>query len=151
MLNTDVLTILERDLNKLKDELRQYRNADDLWAIAPGTTNSAGNLALHLAGNLRHFIGAVLGHTGYIRDRESEFTLKNIPVEELIRLIDTTINEITPALNNLEPDKLNAEFPKEVGGMKRDTSFVLLHLLGHFSYHLGQVNYHRRIISSAGR
>lgn len=114
----------------------------------PGISNSAGNLSHHLAGNLRHFIGAVLGNTGYIRDRELEFSSQHANVKLLQALIDSTISEITPVLDQLDTEKLSEEFPKEISGIKRDTLFVLFHLITHLSCHLGQINYHRRMIST---
>jgi uncharacterized damage-inducible protein DinB len=151
MLHLYVQSLLERDISKLREELKLYINGDDIWITAPGTSNSAGNLTLHLAGNLRHFIGAVLGGTGYVRDRDSEFSTKNMAIKELDALLEVTLKEITPVLRQLDPEVLSKEFPKEVGGIKRDTAYVLLHLAGHLSYHLGQVNYHRRILSSLKR
>src|SRR4030095_9614333 len=98
MLHNDVLAIFERDLLKLKEEIKLYKNSDDLWIVAPGTLNSGGNLALHLVGNLRHFIGAVLGNSGYVRDRDSEFSRKNLSAGDLTALIDTTLLEVNSAL-----------------------------------------------------
>ena len=146
MLHLNVLTILERDLGKLKEEIRLYKNDEDLWKIIPGTSNSGANLALHLAGNLRHFIGGALGNSGYIRDRDAEFSVKGLTRGAIIEIIETTHHEIKSALKGLSPGRLQEDFPKDVGGVKRDTAFVLLHLLGHFSYHLGQINYHRRFL-----
>jgi Protein of unknown function (DUF1572) len=148
MIRLHLQTILERDLLKLKEELHQYSSPGTIWVVAPGISNCAGNLSLHIAGNLRHFIGAVLGKTGYVRDRDLEFTQKDVTLAQLDALIDTTIAEVTNTLKQLDPAILTSEFPKEVGGLKRDTLFVLLHLMSHLSYHLGQINYHRRIVSS---
>lgn len=148
MMIQDMKVVLLRDLERLKQELHLYSNPETIWQIAPGTSNSAGNLALHLVGNLRHFIGNELGKSGYVRQRELEFSLKNVNLSELNALITACSEEISAAFDAMDPKDLQKEFPKDVGGMKRDTSFVLLHLLGHFSYHLGQINYHRRIIES---
>jgi len=148
MINHDISQILIRDLNKLKEELNLYPDNQSMWKVIPGTSNTGGNLSLHLAGNLRHFIGAVLGNTGYIRERDLEFSTKDVELKELISQIDITISEVNNALENLDPAVLSQEFPKEIGGMKRDTGFVLLHLMSHLSYHLGQINYHRRIVTS---
>ncbi len=149
MMIQDMKTVLLRDLERLRQELHLYKNPSTMWQIAPGTSNSAGNLALHLVGNLRHFIGHELGKSGYIRERDLEFSLKNVQFSELNELLDVCASEISAAFDSLTPTDLLKEFPKDVGGVKQNTSFVLLHLLGHFSYHLGQINYHRRIIESA--
>ena len=61
-----------------------YKNEEDVWKIKEGISNSAGNLTLHLLGNLNHFIGATLGNTGYVRERDKEFSLKNIPRIQLV-------------------------------------------------------------------
>lgn len=148
MMIQDMKTVLLRDLERLQQELHLYSNPSTIWQIAPGTSNSAGNLSLHLVGNLRHFIGNELGKSGYVRQRDQEFSLKNVNLSELDQLIAICSSEVSAALDSLDPADLKKEFPKDVGGIKRDTSFVLLHLLGHFSYHLGQINYHRRIIES---
>ena len=151
MFHLDVMALYERELKKLKEELNLYNNQEDLWKLVPGTANSAGNLILHLVGNLRHFIGAVLGNTGYVRQRDQEFSDKNVDKRDLEALIDVTILEVNATLSKLDPAVLTQDFPKEIGGVKRDTMFVMLHLLAHLNYHLGQVNYHRRFISSPER
>ncbi|MDQ3051010.1 MAG: DinB family protein [Bacteroidota bacterium] len=140
--------IIQRDLNKIKEELLQYKNSRDLWYVIPGISNSGGNLCLHLAGNLRHFIGAVLGNSGYSRERELEFSQKDLDMDFLIQLIDTTMVEVKSTLEQLDPGRLPEAFPKDIGGINRDTHYALLHLMSHLGYHLGQINYHRRIISS---
>ena len=74
MLTSTLAKLYERDLNKLKDEIAAYRGDADLWVAAQGTANSAGNLCQHLTGNLKHFIGAILGESDYVRDRDAEFS-----------------------------------------------------------------------------
>ena len=148
MINQHISQIIQRDLSKAKDELHLYTNQDTIWKVVPGISNSAGNLCLHLVGNLRHFIGAELGHTGYVRNRDLEFSQKEVDLKELDALIDITLAEVGKALEQMDHTTLSKEFPKDIGGVKRDTLFVLLHLLSHLNYHLGQSNYHRRIVSS---
>ncbi len=148
MILQNISEIIQRDLNKVKEELRQYNNTSDLWRVIPGISNSGGNLCLHLAGNLRHFIGAELGNTGYVRERDLEFIQKDLDTRFLIELTDITMAEVTSTLKQLDPARLTDDFPKEIGGIRRDTRYVLLHLMSHLGYHLGQINYHRRIVSS---
>jgi len=57
--------ILVRDLNAVRRELEAYPDEQSVWALPPGVTNSGGTLAMHIAGNVQHFIGAVLGGSGY--------------------------------------------------------------------------------------
>lgn len=146
MLKDTLIEIFERDLKKLVTEINLYKDEDKLWVIQEGISNSAGNLCLHLAGNLNHFIGATLGNTGYVRHRDDEFSLKNIPRQDLILNIENCILIIKATLNDLPEADLEKDFPLEVFGGKIKTEFMLVHLATHLSYHLGQINYHRRLL-----
>jgi hypothetical protein len=142
MKTTELASLFERDLLKVRTEVLSYTSDSDLWRLTPGISNSAGNL--------RHFIGHVLGGSSYIREREKEFSQKDLSREYLAAEIDTTVTEVIPVLKALSADRLDLEFPKEISGMKQTTGFALLHLFGHLSYHLGQMNYHRRMASGKG-
>lgn len=146
MLKESLLEIFERDLNKLKDEISLYNDENSLWIIKNEISNSAGNLCLHLIGNLNHFIGAILGKTGYVRDRENEFSSKNISSKELINEIEKVIKVVCNTLNKLSAEDFEKDFPVQKHDKIVKTDFMLLHLLTHFNYHLGQINYHRRLI-----
>ena len=145
MLKETLLELFERDLLKLKEEINLYASEDELWTLKPGIGNSAGTLCLHLVGNLNHFIGAALGKTGYIRDRDSEFSLRNVPREDLIADIDDTRIIVSTVLERLSDADLAQDFPLEKHGKIVATEHMLVHLLAHLGYHLGQVNYHRRL------
>jgi uncharacterized damage-inducible protein DinB len=147
MLNQLLITLYHRDLNKLKEELNAYGDEAKIWSVQDGISNSAGNLTLHLIGNLNHFIGATLGDTGYVRERDKEFALKNIPRHELLRSIDNTIEMIQKTLDGLTEADLDKDFPISVTPGDKSTRFFLLHLVAHLNYHLGQINYHRRLIA----
>jgi hypothetical protein len=146
MLKQTLIEIFERDLLQLKKEIESYDDENKLWIIREGTSNSAGNLCLHLIGNLNHFIGATLGNTGYVRNRDDEFSLKNISRKELLNNIDKTIGIVKTSLGNLSDKDFEKDFPLEKHGKIVTTNFMLLHLVTHFNYHLGQINYHRRLI-----
>ena len=75
MLTETLIKLFKRDLGKLKEEVDSYQNEANLWIVTNDVSNSAGNLCLHLVGNLNHFIGAVLGDSGYVRQRDLEFSL----------------------------------------------------------------------------
>jgi uncharacterized damage-inducible protein DinB len=139
--------LFERDLQRLKTEIDLYRDADNLWLVKEGISNSAGNLCLHLVGNLSHFIGATLGNTGYVRYREDEFSLKNIPRQDLVMNIENCRLIVKNTLAKLTAADLEKDFPLEKHGTIVSTAHMLLHLLGHLSYHLGQINYHRRLLA----
>ena len=146
MLIESLKTLLIRDLNQLKTEIESYQNESDIWAIQKGIANSAGNLCLHLIGNLNTYIGAQYGKTGYIRNRPLEFSLKDIPRVELLSKIEETIVVVDNALNNISEVELKKEYPLLVFKDKTSTGFMLIHLTTHLAYHLGQINYHRRLL-----
>lgn len=148
MLKDVLIELYTRDLNKLKAEVEQYTNEADLWKTNGEIANSAGNLTLHLYGNLRHFIGSVLGGSGYVRDRDSEFSDSGVAKEKLLADIESTIAEVKSTLEKLTEDDLAKIYPIEVFGRPMTTEFFLVHLATHFNYHLGQVNYHRRLLSN---
>jgi len=140
--------IFKRDLEKLKQEIASYRDENNLWVVDKRITNSAGNLCLHLVGNLNTYIGAEIGKTGYIRDRDHEFSQKNIPRDELVKMIEDTITVVANGLNKLKEEDLEKEYPLLVFKEKTSTGFFLIHLAVHLGYHLGQVNYHRRLLDN---
>jgi hypothetical protein len=140
------IIFFERDLNKLAEELRLYKEESDIWKTKEGINNSAGNLALHLIGNLNHFIGYTLGDTHYTRDREKEFSLKNVPRQKIIDDIMQVLEMIKNTFPKLSEEDLKKEFPVRINNEIFSTENMLLHLIAHLNYHLGQVNYHRRMI-----
>jgi hypothetical protein len=145
---TEVLSrIYERDLNKLKTEIEQYPTDADLWETSGDISNSGGNLCQHLTGNLKHFIGAVIGKSGYVRDRDAEFAAKGVSKQDLIDDIDGTRETILSTLAKLTDAELAEIYPIEVFGEQLTTGYFFTHLTTHFNYHLGQINYHRRLLS----
>ena len=146
MLTITLIKIFKRDLNKLKKEIELYSDEHNLWLVDKEITNSAGNLCLHLIGNLNAFIGADIGNTGYIRKRDLEFSLKNVPRIEIIRKINEVILIIETTLLELTAEDLQKEFSRRVFEEKMTTEYFLVHLTTHLSYHLGQINYHRRLL-----
>lgn len=144
---TDALSeLFERDLQRLKNEIEMYKDEDNLWVVKEGISNSAGNLCLHLLGNLSHFIGGVLGRTGYVRHREDEFSLKNIPRRDLITNIENCRLIVKTTLQKLATEDLEKEFDQQVFNKPVTTGMMLMHLTTHLTYHLGQINYHRRLL-----
>lgn len=137
---------MQRHLQQLSDEISAYNIESDIWKIEGKIANTAGNLCLHLCGNLLHFIGTTLGNSGYKRDREAEFATKDVPVNELLELIDKTKDEMARTLKSLDEASLLKEYPIQVLGEPVTTEYFLIHLTSHLGYHLGQINYHRRIL-----
>jgi len=138
--------LFNRDLNRLINELESYSKEENLWIVDQQITNTAGNLALHLVGNLNTFIAGAIGKSGYIRKRDEEFSLKDVPRAELIQMINDTKEAVDKALSEMDPTLLNEEYPIAVFKDPLTYQFFLLHLSSHFTYHLGQINYHRRLL-----
>lgn len=148
MLKTTLIKLFSRDLIRLKSEIEAYNNEAVIWEIEKNIANSAGNLCLHLIGNLNTYIGAEFSQTGYVRHRELEFSLKNIPRTELIEKIDATQKMIERVLGSLTEETLKTEYPLLVFNEKTSTTYFLVHLTTHLAYHLGQINYHRRLLDT---
>ena len=143
----DILkTLFKRDLEKLIEEISLYKNEKAIWRVEGHIANSAGNLTLHIIGNLNAFIGAVIGESGYIRNRAEEFSLKDISRDELIRKLRETVTVVESSLSKMRPERLGEEYPVLVFAEKMSTEFFMIHLATHLAYHLGQVNYHRRLL-----
>ena len=135
-----------RDLEILKTEITSYKKEENLWIISGEILNSGGNLCLHLCGNLQHFIGAVLGNSGYVRNRDAEFSRKDVPIRELEAGINLTIEALKKTFMELKEDDLQKIYPVNVFGYEMTTEYLLIHMATHLSYHLGQINYHRRLL-----
>lgn len=148
MLNGILINLFERDLSKLEEEIAAYETAAGIWRVPPGITNSAGNLCLHLCGNLQNYIGAILGKTGYVRNRELEFSARNVPTEDLLVLISSTRRVILTVIAGLTAEDLEKTYPEKVFLSAMSTGHFLVHLSTHLNYHLGQINYHRRLTQS---
>lgn len=150
MLLTSLHTLFQRDLQKLKQEIELYQQESNIWKVEPNITNSAGNLCLHLVGNLNQFIGKILGGTDYVRNREAEFADKDVPRTALVGMVEETIQVVAASLKKVSPEQLREPYPLEVFGYPMTTEFFLVHLAMHLDYHLGQVNYHRRLLDGMG-
>jgi len=141
-----IQTILDRDLKRLEEEISLYPSEETLWTIAGTIKNPAGNLCLHLCGNLQHYIGAVLGGSDYKRNRDREFAVRNISRDTLISEIQKTRVAVRSALEKLDPNILDDTYPEQVFSYSMTTSYFLIHLASHLGYHLGQINYLRRLL-----
>ena len=147
----NIRMIALRDLRDARKEVEAYPDDASLWRSVPGVTNPGGNLALHLAGNMQHYIGAVLGKSSYKRNRDAEFSTRGLSRDEVIRRLDAAIAEVDGALSHLTDDDLNKPFPEHQPGMQLFTGQFLTHCLAHLGYHLGQLDYHRRIATGINR
>ncbi len=143
----DLIALYKRDLEKFVGELEAYPDEASIWVIAPDIKNPAGNLALHIVGNLNTFIGVNLGQTGYVRDRPAEFSSRDVPRAELVQMLRDTSSMIEQVLSKPDLAPLESIYPQEVLGYPMTHQYFLIHLYGHLSWHLGQVNYHRRLLA----
>src|SRR5436190_6815776 len=145
MLNTILSNFYERDIRKLIEELSLFKNEEDIWRTHGAVKNSSGNLVLHIIGGLNHLIGATLAQTDYIRNRDNEFSSKGVERKELVVGLEALIPMINTTVNGLSEEQMEADYPIFFDKPNVSTSYVLLQLLLHLNYHLGQVNYLRRI------
>ncbi|WP_299715205.1 DUF1572 family protein [uncultured Tenacibaculum sp.] len=142
----ELITFFENELNNVITELESYKDEENIWKLDKTITNSAGNLSLHLIGNLHTFIGKELGNTNYVRNRELEFSQKNVSRNTLINSINETKEMIKTSLLFLTDDGLKNDYPILKFAKKTSNEYMLVHLIKHLTYHLGQINYHRRLL-----
>lgn len=146
MNKTELITFFKGELNKLITEIELYKNEENIWRIEKNISNSAGNLTLHLIGNLHTFIGKEIGKTNYIRNRELEFTQQKVSRIELINNINSTIEMVEKSLISITNEELKNDYPILKFSKAATNEYLLVHLIKHLTYHLGQINYHRRLI-----
>lgn len=142
--------VIVRDVNAVRRELEAYPDEASVWALPPGIANSGGTLALHIAGNLQHFFGAVLGGSGYKRDRAAEFAKRDVPRSGVIVELEAAIVAVGLGVSKVTAARLAEDYPEVVGGHRVVTGEWLIHLVAHTGYHLGQIDYHRRLVTKHG-
>ena len=145
----DYAVLLNRELESFRSQILSYPDDASVWTTPPGINNSAGTLVLHVSGNLRHFVGAELGESGYVRDREKEFTTRDLSRADLAALLETAVQEVEAALEGAADKELSSSRGLP-GGRRTTTARFLAHLCTHTAYHLGQLDYHRRITLGLG-
>ena len=150
-MGVEIQLFLSRELETFAREVEAFRDDATLWKTLPGVTNSAGNLALHVAGNLRHYVGAVLGDTGYLRNREAEFATRDGSRSGVVRELNEAAEVVARVLPGVPEGVLSAPFPEAVGGVTPRCDRFLLHLCTHLAFHLGQASYLRRVLTQDAR
>ena len=143
--------LLTRELRAVRRELEAYPDDASVWRVIPGIPNTGGTLALHVAGNIRHFIGAIVGRDGYVRDRDAEFSRRDVPRAELLGGIDAAIAAVQRAMGSADDATMRGAYPELVAGRRVSGSDFMVHLVAHLAYHLGQIDYHRRVATGDGR
>lgn len=147
MLRSSVRAVLLRDIAAVRRSVEAYPDDASVWAERDGLPNVAGTIVLHLAGNLQHFVGVVLGGRAYHRDRPAEFSRRNVPRAELLADLAATELAISETLATLPEASLAQPFPETIAGNVLTTGAMLVHLATHLAYHLGQLDYHRRVVT----
>jgi uncharacterized damage-inducible protein DinB len=147
----DVRRVLTRELEAFAREVELFPDDESLWRTVPGVTNSAGNLALHVCGNLKHFVGAVLGGTGYVRERPAEFATRAGRREDVARQLRETAEVVAKVLARVPESTLAAPYPEAHDGVQLPCGRFLLHLSVHLAFHLGQAGYLRRATTGDAR
>ena len=146
-----ISALVRRELRALRRELELYPSDEALWRTPPGISNSGGTLAIHVLGNLRHYIGARLGGTPYVRDRDAEFRVRDVPRAEIVAEIERAEADVREALERLDRSRLDASYPDAVGGFRVETGDFLMQIAVHLAYHVGQLDYHRRLTTGDAR
>jgi hypothetical protein len=150
MLASELAALFARDIARLIQELQAFPDTESVWKTAPGVTNAAGTLALHLEGNLREYIGRQLGQIAFTRDRPLEFSARGVARDDLIARLEGVKAQIPSVISKLSDAQLEAIYPENVIGKPITTRQFLIHLEAHLNYHLGQVDYLRRIATGKG-
>jgi uncharacterized damage-inducible protein DinB len=148
MIVQTIQEILVKNILKLREEIDAYQNEEKLWHKEKDIANPAGNLCLHLVGNLNTYIGVALGTSQYVRNRDLEFSQSGLSKNELLRKIDSTLDVVKATLQELPDTKLEEVFPMKVFDKETSIGYMLVHLTSHLTYHLGQINYHRRLLDT---
>ena len=146
-LAADVAAMIDRELRTLRREIEAYPDERLIWQEVPGMPNTGGTLALHLAGNLQHYVGSHLGGTGYVRDRDAEFARRGVPRAEIVAEIERARAAVAAGLARVDDAALAADFPEIITQARMRTGDYLVHLGLHLAYHLGQLDTHRRIVT----
>lgn len=147
MLIPIVQAMLLRELAAVQRSVEAYPDDSSLWALPPGLPNAGGTLVLHLTGNLQHYVGALLGNTGYLRDRPAEFARRDVPRAELLREVAAAVAAVNHTMPTLREEALTEPYPETIGGNVLTTGAFLGHLATHLAYHLGQLDFHRRVVT----
>jgi uncharacterized damage-inducible protein DinB len=145
-----VASVVVRDLNAVRREIAAYPDEASIWKLPPGIANSGGTLALHLAGNVQHFFGRILGGSDYVRDRAAEFSRRDVPRAEMLAQLDAAVTAAERGLAEVSESALGRDYPEPIGKHRLAIGDALVYLAGHLTYHLGQIDYHRRLVTGRG-
>jgi hypothetical protein len=146
----EIAALIKRDLSTLLRHVEAFPSDEMLWQLVPGVANSAGNLILHLEGNLREYVGRQLGNIPYTRDRDGEFGMKSVGKNDLVRRLEGLVGMIPAVITSLSPAQLESMYPEAVLERELTVHGFLVHLYGHLGWHMGQIDYLRRVLTAGG-
>ena len=146
MLNNILAKFYERDIRKLIEEVKAFKDEDDLWKTHGSVQNTAGNLVLHIIGGLNYFLGTQLAHTNYIRHRNNEFADKYVKRDLLLLQLEELLALVRQTFASLSSEDMDKSYPIMFDDADNKTGYVLTQLALHLNYHLGQINYLRRML-----
>ena len=146
-LSLDISTLLVRELEGFRREIALFPDDESIWRVTPGVTNSAANLALHVAGNLQHFVGTCLAGGAYVRHRDAEFSTRGATRAEVDRQLQAAVDAVATGLDGLDDASLQRPMSGAPNRMVARTDMFLLHLVAHTAFHLGQAGYIRRVVT----
>ena len=147
MLIPIIQAMLLREMAAVQRSVQAYPDDASVWAQPDGVPNAGGTLVLHLAGNLQHYVGAVLGGNGYVRDRAAEFSRRDVPRAALLAEVAAALSAVERTLPTLREESLSQPYSEKIGGRVLTIETFLVHLATHLAYHLGQLDYHRRVVT----
>jgi hypothetical protein len=150
MNGAELAALFRRDLTRLAQELHAVPHDGVLWSKPAGVANSIGNLVLHLEGNLREYIGRQLGGVPYTRERDREFTDTGLTKDSLLARVEPLAILIPEIIARLSDADLKRLYPEEPFNSPISTAQYLVSLNNHLNYHLGQIDYLRRILTGSG-
>ena len=142
-----IAAVISRELKTLERELNAYPTEAQIWEVPAPLPNSAGTLVLHLVGNLQHFVGTGLGGSSFVRDRDAEFSRRNVPRADLIADLQSADRTVRETLPSMEAGRFAEAYPLAVANRRVNTGEFMMHLVTHLAYHVGQLDYHRRIVT----
>ena len=146
-LSSELTRFFLRELACLRRELEAYPDEDLIWHVPSGAPNSSGTLALHLSGNIQHYIGAILGGNDYARDRDAEFTTRGLSRADLLDHVAAAERTVSAILPQIHDSSLTEPFSEPMRGVTLSKREAFLHVAMHLAYHIGQVDYHRRLVT----
>lgn len=147
MITTVLIDLYSREIERLKTEITAFEADELLWKQPDAQIPAAGNTCLFIAGTLQHFIGNMIGDSGYIRNKEAEMKARNLSRERLIEEVDNTKRVVVDTLEQVTKADLQKVFPTKEFEEDVTTEYYLIHLLKNLSFHIGQIAILRSLVS----